>query len=96
MFILSLTYIRPLEEVDAVLAAHVEWLKAGYATGVFLASGRKVPRDGGIILARADSRAEIERMAALDPFATSGVARYEITEFTASMTAPGLEAIQTC
>ena len=29
--VVVLTYIKPLEEVDAQLAAHVEWLKQGYA-----------------------------------------------------------------
>jgi len=45
MFIVLLRYTRPLEEVDALLAQHVEWLRAGHAAGHFLAWGRKVPRD---------------------------------------------------
>ena len=27
--VVVLTYVKPLEEVDAQLAAHVEWLKQG-------------------------------------------------------------------
>lgn len=53
MFIVSLTYHASLEQIDAYLAEHVAFLKEQYAQGHFLASGRKVPRTGGIILARA-------------------------------------------
>ncbi|MFI8933424.1 YciI family protein [Streptomyces sp. NPDC053474] len=90
MFVMELTYTAPVDRVDALLAEHVAWLDAQYAAGVFLASGRKNPRDGGVILAVGDSREEIERVAALDPFVTGGVCTYRITEFLATKTAPAL------
>ncbi|HEX5330924.1 YciI family protein [Sulfuricurvum sp.] len=90
MFIISLTYIKPLEEVDALLEEHVAYLKEQYFLGIFLASGRKVPRDGGIILARAVSREEIETIISLDPFYRHGVAEYAISEFTPTMTSDDL------
>ncbi|GGN59746.1 hypothetical protein GCM10011579_024160 [Streptomyces albiflavescens] len=91
MFVLELTYTAPLEAVDAVLAAHVAWLDEQYAAGVFLASGRKNPRNGGVILAVTEDRARIEEIAAGDPFVTAGVCAYRITEFVATKTAPALE-----
>ncbi|TDR80262.1 YciI family protein [Paludibacterium purpuratum] len=94
MFVVTLTYIQPLTEVDKLLAAHVEWLKGGYASGMAIASGRKVPRDGGVILARGE-RAELEAWLAQDPFAVGGVARYDIVEFVPSMAASGFEALTT-
>ncbi|WP_434630656.1 YciI family protein [Chromobacterium sp. CV08] len=93
MFVVSLTYIAPLSDVDALLDAHVVWLKQAYADGVFLASGRKMPRDGGLILARGE-RAALEARLAEDPFARGGVARYDIIEFVPSMTAAGLESLK--
>eukprot|EP01034_Spumella_vulgaris_P040970 gene40970-50692_t len=60
MFIISLTYLKPAEEIDALLAAHREYLREQYDNGMFLMSGRMVPRTGGIIIATADSRADIE------------------------------------
>ncbi|MER7909569.1 MULTISPECIES: YciI family protein [unclassified Streptomyces] len=90
MFVLELTYTAPVERADALLDAHVEWLDAQYAAGVFLASGRKNPRDGGVILAAGVDRAEIERIAAADPFSTEGVCAYRITEFYATKTVDGL------
>ncbi|MFE5301073.1 YciI family protein [Streptomyces sp. NPDC056632] len=90
MFVLELTYTAPVERVDALLPAHVEWLEGQYAAGVFLASGRKNPRDGGVILAGAVGRAEIERIVATDPFSVEGVCAYRIVEFYATKTVDGL------
>ncbi|MEU5217561.1 YciI family protein [Streptomyces sp. NPDC020807] len=90
MFVLELTYTAPLERVDVLLDAHVEWLDAQYAAGVFLASGRKNPRDGGVILAAGVDRAEIEKITAADPFTAGGVCTYRITEFHATKTVDGL------
>ncbi|GAA3444285.1 YciI family protein [Planomonospora venezuelensis] len=92
MFVLELTYTAPLEEVDAVLDEHVAWLDEQYAAGFFLASGRKVPRDGGIILATGPDRGAVESLASTDPFVTAGVCVYRVTEFVPSRTAPELEA----
>ncbi|MFJ4840902.1 YciI family protein [Streptomyces sp. NPDC088746] len=90
MFVLELTYTAPVERVDALMTEHVAWLDARYAAGVFIASGRKNPRDGGVILAVGEDRAEIERLAASDPFAEHGVCAYRITEFLATKTADAL------
>ncbi|MFC8717804.1 YciI family protein [Kitasatospora sp. NPDC057198] len=92
MFILELSYTAPLERVDALLPAHVSWLEQHYAGGTFLASGRKVPRDGGVILAVAPDRPTVEALAATDPFVPAGVAAYRITEFVATTVAPALAA----
>ncbi|KIF70783.1 hypothetical protein HY68_22760 [Streptomyces sp. AcH 505] len=90
MFVLELTYTAPLDRVDAAMADHVAWLEKGYATGLLIASGRKVPRDGGVILAAGTDRAAVEQLAAEDPFTVAGVCAYRITEFVATKTAPGL------
>ncbi|MGI5379605.1 YciI family protein [Streptomyces sp. CA-251387] len=91
MFVLELTYTAPLDAVDAVLEAHMAWLDEQYEKGLFLASGRKNPRDGGVILAVAQDRARIEEVAATDPFVGAGVCAYRITEFAATKTAPELQ-----
>ncbi len=56
MFIVSLNYKRPLEEVDKLLDAHVAYLKQEYANGKFIASGRKNPRTGGVILSNVKTK----------------------------------------
>jgi uncharacterized protein YciI len=93
MFILSLTYLVPLDQVDLHVAPHMDWVAKGYDSGTFLASGRKEPRTGGVILAHGD-RAALEALVATDPFVTSGVAEYEITQLVLSRTAPGLEGLK--
>jgi len=95
MFIVTLTYIRPLEELDALMDAHVRWLKTHYESGLFVASGRQVPRKGGVILARSGDRAALEALLARDPFVQNGVARTDVIEFVPSMTAPGAEVLKT-
>lgn len=92
MFIISLTYKAPLEEIDAHLEGHVAWLKECYERGLFIASGRKVPRDGGVILARGD-RTVVEACLAGDPFNKNQLADYVITEFQPTMTADGFEGL---
>jgi uncharacterized protein YciI len=92
MFIVALTYTAPLARIDSFLAAHRAFLDEQYARGLFLMSGRKEPRDGGIIIAHAASRAELESVLRDDPFHQAGVARYEITEFVPTMTAEALAA----
>ncbi|MFF9641444.1 YciI family protein [Kitasatospora aureofaciens] len=92
MFILELTYTAALERIDEALPQHVQWLNGHYAAGTFLASGRKVPRDGGVILAVGQDRAQIEELVATDPFVRLGLTEYRVTEFLATVTAPALEA----
>ena len=55
MFIIELTYTADLARIDAAMPAHMKWLRAHYASGHFIVSGRKIPRDGGIILAAGKS-----------------------------------------
>ena len=87
MFIIELTYKAPLDQIDAHMKQHMAFLNKHYASGHFLVSGRQVPRAGGIILAVGDSRAEIEAIAAQDPFCERGLADYRVIEFRASQKA---------
>ncbi|WP_011582046.1 MULTISPECIES: YciI family protein [Chelativorans] len=93
MFIVSLEYVVPIEEIEPHVSGHMQWLQKCYEEGIFLASGRKVPRTGGVILARG-SRAALQECLMQDPFAIHELARYEITEFVASQTVPGLEGLK--
>ncbi|MCV9387110.1 YciI family protein [Reichenbachiella ulvae] len=93
MFIINLSYKVPLDTVDQHLHDHVSYLNENYAAGNFLASGRKEPRTGGIILAKANSLKELETIIAKDPFHQHELADYEITEFVASRAGDGLESL---
>ena len=92
MFVVELIYKAELREIDAHMAEHMRFLERHYASGHFVVSGRKVPRDGGIILAVAKTRHEIETIMAQDPFVARGLADVRVTEFRVSQRATDLEA----
>jgi uncharacterized protein YciI len=87
MFVIELTYKAPLAEIDATMKAHVAFLRKHYAAGTFLISGRKVPRDGGIILALGESREKVETIMREDPFCSRDLAEFRVIEFRASQRA---------
>ena len=91
MFVIELVYKSDLVEIDAHMAAHVRFLKKYYAAGNFLVSGRKIPRDGGIIIAVGASRDEIQAIVQQDPFCSHGLADFRIIEFRASQRADDID-----
>ncbi|MCS3409070.1 YciI family protein [Serratia sp. AKBS12] len=91
MFIVSLTYHRPIEEVDSLLDGHIIWLKKYFAQGDFIAAGRKTPRTGGVILVKNMERSQLEHILAQDPF--TAVADYDVTEMAVTTTGSGFDAL---
>jgi uncharacterized protein YciI len=93
MFIIDLNYIVPLDELDAHMTAHVKFLKKYYDKNMFVASGRKVPRTGGVILALAKSKQEVEEIIKEDPFFSLKLAEFTITEFLTSQSHPEMKKV---
>jgi uncharacterized protein YciI len=91
MFVIELVYTADLAQIDAHMAAHVIFLNKYYASGHFLVSGRKVPRDGGIILAVGENRQEITAIIEQDPFYRHGLATFRVIEFRASQCAGDIQ-----
>jgi uncharacterized protein YciI len=91
MFVIELIYKADLKAIDAHMAAHVVFLKKYYASGNFLVSGRKIPRDGGIILAVGRNRQQIETIVKEDPFYKHELADFRIIEFRASQRADDID-----
>lgn len=91
MFILTLKYVKPLEEVDKVLKAHIEYLEKYYLLQKFICSGRRNPRVGGVILCNAKDMNEVKMIIKEDPFYMKEIAEYEIIEFTPTKYAEGFE-----
>ena len=92
MFVVLLTYVKPLPEVDRHMRAHVKFLQEQYAARTFVASGRQVPRTGGVILARGPSKDALVELMQRDPFVQNGVATFEVIEFRTSQSDPGFAA----
>jgi uncharacterized protein YciI len=93
MFVIELTYKADLSKIDAHMRAHMAFLNEHYAAGTFLVSGRKIPRDGGIILAAGKTRAELEAIVKEDPFYSEGLADFRIIEFRPSQRAKNIDAL---
>ena len=92
MFVVLLTYQKPLGEIDRLMQEHVRFLQEQYDAGLFVASGRQVPRTGGVILARGTDRPSLEAIMRRDPIVREGAARFDVIEFTPSQTRAGFKA----
>jgi uncharacterized protein YciI len=79
-FVLISRYTAPLERIQELVPAHREYLQEQFARGLFVVSGRRVPWDGGVIVARG-TREEVEAAVAADPFTREGAAETEIVEW---------------
>lgn len=91
LFAVDITYNVPMSEIEPHIEPHMDFIAKGYAEGRFLASGAKVPRTGGMIIAIGTDRAEIETLMAQDPFTIAGVVALQITEFKAANVADALK-----
>lgn len=60
---------------------------------MFIASGRQVPRVGGLILVAGTNQEDLERRLALDPFGRLGLAEHAVVEFIPTRAADGLEQL---
>ncbi|MEW5288409.1 MULTISPECIES: YciI family protein [Erwinia] len=78
MYIVSLSYTRPIVEVEPLLEAHLSWLNHYLAAGVFIAAGRKEPRTGGVIIVSDMESDRLDAILAEDAF--QAVADYEVTK----------------
>jgi len=91
MFIIELEYLCSLEKIDQHLKAHRDFLETYYQKGTFLASGPKIPRTGGVIIAFGSDKGALENILKQDPFAKEGIARYSITEFSPVKYQPAIQ-----
>lgn len=81
MFLLILTYKKPLAIVDQYLVAHREFLSEAYLQNNLIVSGPLNPRAGGIIFTRFVTREAVENFICQDPFYQHEIADYQIIEF---------------
>jgi len=92
MFLISIEYKVPFEQVEPHLERHILFVQKYVDSGVFLLTGKKIPRTGGIILAKVESREKLLTLLEEDPFAEFELAEFEITEIQLSQVSPELLA----
>lgn len=91
VYLIQIDYEADLADIDATLGEHGEWLDEHYRCGLFLASGRREPRTGGVVFAVGDRR-QVEAAVAADPFAQKWLASHTVIEFHPSRCGGVLDA----
>lgn len=81
LFIAMSSYLQPPAQVAAALGDHRAWIHDQYQSGLMLASGRRNPPVGGVMILRAADAAEAAAVVAGDPFVINGLVAYDIHEF---------------
>jgi uncharacterized protein YciI len=93
MYLLLLKYKTPIEQVEQVTPAHRAFLDKAYQAEKLLVSGPQVPRTGGVIIARVETRAEVDALIREDPFYEQKIADYEVIEFQALKFHPAIASL---
>lgn len=81
MFIVILRYLVDISIIDMHRPAHLEFLDKQFQKGIFVASGKQVPRYGGVIIAQSPNRESLLTVLKDDPYHIHSCAEYQITEF---------------
>jgi len=78
---IEILYTAPLEVIAEILPAHRAFLQEGYEKGLLLCSGPMVPKTGGVVIARAPKKKDIEEFFSDDPYNLNKAATYRYVEF---------------
>lgn len=93
MYLLIVSYTKPVEEVAPSVPSHGEWVKKYFNEGIFLIAGPKKNKFGGAILVKSIDRAQLNKIISEDSFITNDVAEYQIIDFDCKVAALGLEQL---
>jgi uncharacterized protein YciI len=90
-YLLEGKHLVPFEDLQHLVPEHHAYLQSGYDKGAFLFSGPQVPPHGGFLVARAETREELDALLAAEPFVCEGKMVFtRITEFDAAQFQPTL------
>jgi len=78
---------------DKLTEQHRNYIAKEYLNNNLMFGGRKVPRTGGIILSKHQTKQQLINLLDADPFINTGVASYTITEFVPVMASEEFESI---
>lgn len=91
-FLVDIQYRIPADQMTEITKEHRAFLQEGYQRGLLLYSGPKLPKKGGLVLARAASLEELQEFFENDPYRLRNVADYTFTEFEPVFYQPFLNA----
>lgn len=81
-FIVEIKYKVPFGKLSHIVDEHRSFLDSGYKNNFLLCSGPKNPKNGGVVIARANSEEEIRKFFENDPYHTNDVAEHTFIEFS--------------
>lgn len=87
LFVVTLTYVRPMPEIQAHLETHRHWLAQYVASGHILAAGPLASGTGGIVIAHGEDQSELDAMIREDSFHVHQLVEYGIQAFSPAMRA---------
>jgi uncharacterized protein YciI len=86
MFITLLTFTDDRSRAGELATGHQEWIRRGFADGVFLMVGSLQAGQGGAIVAHDTTLDDLHRRVAEDPFVAAGVVTANILEVSPAQT----------
>ncbi len=87
MYFMSINKFKPdtdRELINKTLLAHRTWVKAQIAAGIIVQAGKWGDR-GGMIIVRAGTREEADRVVNEDPLVLAGLIQFETAELHAAV-----------
>ncbi len=88
--VLTITYLQPLDVIDAARPAHVAWLNDQVAAGRILLAGRQESLAGGVLVTADINTEEAQAIIDGDPYQQAGIVRYDRLSFNRGVCAPNL------
>ena len=89
----ALKYLAPMERIQKTVDRHRAYLRELHAQGKMVASGPFIPREGGGLLLRIGSEAEIAPLLAKDPYHVEGLVSDTIHVWEPNIGREGLDAL---
>ncbi|MAY14089.1 YciI family protein [Thalassolituus sp. UBA2009] len=80
MFIVLLRFSQNKAQAAAFMDGHNEWLRQGFADGIFLLAGSLQPGLGGALIAHGITRDALEARVNQDPFVAENIVSAEILD----------------
>jgi uncharacterized protein YciI len=92
MHIIFLRFGAQRAQARQWMQAHKQWIEQGIGDGIFLLAGSLDDGQGGVLLAAAEDRQQLQARLEQDPFAQHQVVSAEIVAVKPSRPAPALQA----
>jgi uncharacterized protein YciI len=80
-FLVLIEYKTDIENIIKITEQHRAHLKKGYEQGMFLISGPQIPRKGSLVIAKSDTREQLETFFSEDPYFINSYADFKFIEF---------------